>query len=176
MFLTGGCTNMEKPLATVDHVDLPRFMGDWFVIAGIPTFVERNALAPIENYTLESDGTVSTLFSYQKSNSPSSAGQLSSTGFIDDPSSNAVWGMQFIWPIKADYRIFYLNNDYSITMIGRNKRDYLWIMARHYPLPESQLAELIKRAEEVGYDISKIQLYSWQQEADISPRSASNAP
>ena len=61
MFLTGGCTNMEKPLATVDHVDLPRFMGDWFVIAGIPTFVERNALAPIENYTLESDGTVSTL-------------------------------------------------------------------------------------------------------------------
>ena len=74
MFLTGGCTNMEKPLATVDHVDLPRFMGDWFVIAGIPTFVERNALAPIENYTLESDGTVSTLFSYQKSNSPTSAG------------------------------------------------------------------------------------------------------
>ena len=57
MFLTGGCTNMEKPLATVDHVDLPRFMGDWFVIAGIPTFVERNALAPIENYTLEPDGT-----------------------------------------------------------------------------------------------------------------------
>ena len=32
-------------------------------------------------------------------------------GFVVDRASNAVWGMQFVWPIKADYRIAYLSED-----------------------------------------------------------------
>ena len=28
-------------LKTVDFVDLERFMGDWYVIANIPTFIEK---------------------------------------------------------------------------------------------------------------------------------------
>lgn len=31
------------------------------------------------------------------------------TGFVRDRESNAVWGMQFIWPFKADFRIVYLD-------------------------------------------------------------------
>lgn len=27
-----------KPMPAVDYVDLERFMGDWYVIANIPTF------------------------------------------------------------------------------------------------------------------------------------------
>ena len=30
-------------LNTVDYVDLERFMGDWYVIANIPTFIEKGA-------------------------------------------------------------------------------------------------------------------------------------
>ena len=32
-----------KPIKTVDYVDLDRFMGDWYVIASIPTFIEKDA-------------------------------------------------------------------------------------------------------------------------------------
>ena len=31
-------------LKTVDYVDLERFMGDWYVIANIPTFIEKGAV------------------------------------------------------------------------------------------------------------------------------------
>jgi lipocalin len=41
-----------------------------------------------------------------------------------------VWGMQFVWPFKGDFRIVVLNADYTHTVIGREKRDYVWIMAR----------------------------------------------
>ena len=34
-----GCQTM-KPIHTVEEVDLKRFMGDWYVIASIPTFIE----------------------------------------------------------------------------------------------------------------------------------------
>ena len=53
--------------------------------------------------------------------------------------SGAVWGMQFIWPFKADYRVIYLNDDYTQTIIGREKRDYVWIMARSPAIREDRL-------------------------------------
>jgi apolipoprotein D and lipocalin family protein len=33
-----GCQN-QNSLKTVDYVDIQRFMGDWYVIANIPTFL-----------------------------------------------------------------------------------------------------------------------------------------
>ena len=39
-------------LETAPQVDLPRFMGDWYVIASIPTRFERNIYNAIERYDL----------------------------------------------------------------------------------------------------------------------------
>ena len=33
------CSSQHPPMKTVDYVDLNRFMGDWYVIAAIPTFL-----------------------------------------------------------------------------------------------------------------------------------------
>ena len=41
-------------------------MGDWFVISVIPTFLEKDIYNAIESYSLNSDGTVSTEFSFNK--------------------------------------------------------------------------------------------------------------
>jgi apolipoprotein D and lipocalin family protein len=38
--------------------------------------------------------------------------------------------MQFIWPFKGDFRIIWPEPDYSIAVIGGEKRGYVWIMAR----------------------------------------------
>jgi apolipoprotein D and lipocalin family protein len=65
--------------------------------------------------------------------------------------------MQFIWPIKADYRIVYLTDDYSQTVIGRNKRDYVWIMARTPSIPEEDYQAIVDLLGDEGYDVSKIQ-------------------
>jgi lipocalin len=50
LFLAAGCSSSLAPLKTVEKVDLPRFMGDWHVIATIPSFIEKGAttgLSPI---------------------------------------------------------------------------------------------------------------------------------
>ena len=77
-------------------------------------------------------------------------------GFIVDTVNNSTWGMQFIWPIKAEYLITHLNEDYTQTVIGRYKRDYVWIMARTPQIPEGDYHRLVKEIEEQGYDISKL--------------------
>ena len=66
--------------------------------------------------------------------------------------------MQFIWPFKADYRVIYLNENYTQTVIGRNKRDYVWIMARTASIPESDYAAIVNLIASHGYDTEKIRL------------------
>ena len=77
-------------------------------------------------------------------------------GFVLDTSANAVWGMRFVWPIKADYRITYLADDYTQTIISRQKRDYVWIMARTPVIAEADYQRLLNIVAAQGYDINKV--------------------
>lgn len=65
--------------------------------------------------------------------------------------------MRFIWPFKADYRIMYIKDDYSQAAAGRQKRDYVWIMARTPEIPEEDYNYLVNFIKSEGYDISKLE-------------------
>ena len=147
----------QPPMATVDKVDLPRFMGDWYVIANIPTFLEQGAHNPVESYALNADGTIATTFTFNADSFEGEKKIYHPKGFIRDTESNAEWGMQFIWPIKADYRIVYLDDDYQYTVIGRNSRDYVWIMARNAQIPDQIYGELRDFVIDLGYDPELLQ-------------------
>ncbi len=157
-FLVGflGCSS-SPPISTVSKVDLDRFMGDWYVIANIPTFIEKGAVNAVESYRLNEDGTVATTFRFREGSSTGEEKTYHPTGYVLDKQSNAIWGMQFIWPFKADYRIVFVSEDYSQTIIGRNQRDYIWIMARTPQIAEKDYQLLLTKASELGYDISEIQ-------------------
>jgi apolipoprotein D and lipocalin family protein len=156
VMLLSGCGATLPPLKTVDHVDIPRFMGDWYVIAVIPTFIEKGAHNAVESYRLDPDGTIATTFTFRKGAFDGPLKTYKPRGFIVDSTTNATWGMQFIWPIKAEYLITHLNEDYTQTVIGRNKRDYVWIMARTPQIPEADYLQLVKELEDQGYDISRL--------------------
>lgn len=142
---------------TVEQVDLQRFMGDWYVIANIPTFLEKEVYNAVESYALNPDGTIATTFSFNKGGFDGPAKQYHPVGFIRDTTTNALWGMRFIWPIKADFRIVWLEPDYSITVIGRAKRDYVWIMAREPAIPDAKYEEIVAFVRDLGYDTTKLQ-------------------
>jgi apolipoprotein D and lipocalin family protein len=154
-----GCQSAPlPPIATVPKVDLERFMGDWYVIASIPTFIEKGAHNAVESYRIDTDGTIATTFTFRADSFDGPEKRYTPRGFVRDRASNAVWGMQFIWPIKADYRIVYLNDDYSQTIIGRENRDYLWIMARTAQISPNDYARMVLFAEQQGYDAKDIRL------------------
>ena len=148
------CTSVE-PLPTVDYVDLDRFMGDWYVIANIPTSIEKHAYNAVETYQLESDGSIATTFTFNKGGFDGEKKQYNPRGFVINTDTNAEWGMQFVWPIKADYRIIFLDEDYRLTVIGRNKRDYVWVMAREPSISGEQFKAMKSLIKDAGYDITK---------------------
>jgi apolipoprotein D and lipocalin family protein len=145
----------HPPIKTERDVDLNLFMGDWYVIANIPTFIEKGAHNSIEAYKLDKDGNIETTFSFRKGGFDGKVKTYNPTGYVSEE-SNAVWGMQFVWPIKSEYRIIYLNRDYTQTVIGRSARDYVWIMAKSPQISEEDYQNLLSYIEKQGYDISKI--------------------
>jgi apolipoprotein D and lipocalin family protein len=161
------CNGSHPPMKTVDYVDMNRFMGDWYVIAAIPTFLEKNSYNAVESYKLMDNGNIATTFTFREGGFDGEEKEYHPTGFIKDKKTNALWGMQFIWPIKADYRVIYLDKEYTQTIIGREKRDYVWIMARTPTIPESDYASLTKFLDGLGYDTSLLRKvpHQWDQKA-----------
>lgn len=154
----GGCAKPQvQPLRIEPKVDLPAFMGDWYVIGSIPTFIEKEAHNAVESYRLDVDGTIATTFTFRKGAFDGPEKRYTPRGFVVDTVSNAVWGMRFLWPFKADFRIMHLSEDGGVTVIGRVKRDFVWIMARRPAMPEAQYQALLRMLETQGYDVRRIQ-------------------
>ena len=159
-FFALACNGAEdkamEPMETVPFVDIKRFMGDWFIIANIPTFIEKDATNAIESYKLNKKGEIETTFTFYQ-NGPNGLKKIyRPKGFIYNSKTNAEWRMQFFWPFKMPFLIIDLAEDYSHTVIGYPNRNYVWIMARKPELPEKTYQSILKNLEYVGYDISRI--------------------
>lgn len=155
--LISACSNQTLSIIKpVSYVDLNQFMGDWYVIACIPTIMETDAYNAVESYQLEEDGSIKTTFVYRKSGFDGVEKRYNPHGYVVENTGNAVWGMQFIWPFKSEYIIAYLDKDYSSTIIARNARDYVWIMARSPQIDDNQYKQLSTTVANLGYDINKL--------------------
>ena len=153
--LLTACSNLP-PIKTVEQVNLNQFMGDWYVIACIPTLIEKDVHNGVESYQLSSDGKIKTTFTFRKGSFDGDLKSYHPTGFVIPNTGNAIWGMQFIWPIKAEYRIVYLDKAYQNTIIARNARDYVWLMSRSPQMSDAQYQGFVAQIKDMGYDINKL--------------------
>lgn len=172
--LLGACRSSQPPITTAPEVDLQKFMGDWYVIANIPTRLERGAHNAVESYRLEPDGSIATTFTFRDDSFDGEIKRYCPRGFVRDPASRAIWGMQFVWPIKADYRIVYVSPDYQHTIIGRQKRDNVWIMARTPKIGAAEYEDLRGRVAAEGYDMAELRRVpqQWPESPAAPPREA----
>lgn len=154
-----GCASFgepEAPIETVASVDLDRFMGRWYVIAHIPTFIEDEAYNATEIYFRRDDDTIDTIFTFNKGGFEGKRKTYTPVGTVRPDTGGALWGMQFVWPVKAEYRIIWLDDDYDVTVIGRTKRDYVWIMAREPSLDPAVRERIDAFLVAQGYDLSEM--------------------
>jgi len=146
----------QTKVPVVDHVDIDKFMGDWYVIAHIPTFIEKIAYNAVETYALNADGTIATTFTFNKGGFDGPQKIYRPKGFVVPNTGNAEWGMQFIWPIKAQYKISYLDSSYTNTIIARDALDYVWLMSRDKNLSEAEIIRFTELIKSMGYNVDNL--------------------
>ena len=163
------------PMKTAEHVDIPRFMGDWYVLAHIPAPAEKDAWNGVESYKLEA-GTkdvVETTFKFRPGSFDAPLETMRPTGYVSE-SDPAVWGMKFYWwqgPFRFEYLVIHVEPEYQETVIGRSARDYVWVMARTPTIPDADWERLTAIVKEAGYDPAKLRRVPqrWGEKPDLSP-------
>ena len=148
-------------MEAVSYVDIEEFMGTWYVIASIPTFLEKGALNPIERYSLNDDGTVATEFSYStqvlEDNRKASRRKGSFRRTRETPFGDAVRLAN-----KADYRIvFFILRQQSRSNWSKQKR-FLWIMSETSKSRRFNSKISSNSLPDLGYDRTKIEISNWQ--------------
>jgi apolipoprotein D and lipocalin family protein len=156
-----GCASMRggssgKPLKPVPYVDLPRYMGGWFVIANIPYFAEKDCHDSVEGYALRPDGRIDNKFACrEKSFDAPMKRKLVTVASVYDRQSNAEWRVPFYRVVRVKYFVIDLDPQYRWAVIGHPSRRYGWIISRTRTLPDDTYAGIMRRLGEQGYDTTK---------------------
>lgn len=139
----------------VQSVDLDKYSGKWYVIATIPTRLDKGWNYTTESYSVRQDGNIDVFTTYIKEKDTETS-ILTSKGFPDAKTNNVSWKVQFVWPFKADYLIEELPDDYSYVVVGHPKKKFLYIMSRKNKMSNELYISIVERCIKKGYDIGKL--------------------
>jgi len=136
-------------------LDLQRYSGDWRVQAsipiGIPFFSDKYARNYTERYELNEDGSIRLICAFDDT-AKGKQRRFEFKGFLqDDDPTRSTWKVQFVWPIRATYRVLYIDESYETTIVGDGKQRYAWIMTRDNQLSDADYEALLDIVEAAGY-------------------------
>jgi apolipoprotein D and lipocalin family protein len=131
-------------------------MGDWYVIANIPYFAEKDCFDSIESYALRPDGNIDNWFTCRKKSFDAPLERLvNAIATVKDHTTNARWRVRFFKVISVQYLILDLDTEYQWVVVGHPSRRYGWIMSRAKTLPDSTYGQILERLAAQGYDVEK---------------------
>ncbi len=152
----GTLASALPPIPPVAHVDLSRYMGRWYVIAAIPTAIERDDYDPVETYRREHNGSICTVFRFRRGGFASRLRTVHSTATVVAHTGNAEWHVHLFWFLRLQYIVAWLAPNYSRVIVARDARDYVWLMARTPHISRHDYAAMVARVAAMGYNVSKL--------------------
>jgi len=143
------------PNKTVERVDLKHFSGTWYCLYSIPTLFDKGSREMTTHYTLNKDGYYDVFTTCKKDNDPE-LHTFKSKLFAVPGTNNAQLKAQFIWPIKVDYWVIDLADDYSYVVVGHPDHRFLFIMARKPAMDNALYEQIITRCKAMGYPVENL--------------------
>lgn len=160
LFASYACASNGSPVRTVDYVDIPSYLGEWYEIARFPNSFQRDCLATKATYSKRSTSKINV-----KNQCKTKTGKLKTAraiGHIANKRTNAKLKVSFVpffnrfgW-FAGDYWILDLASDYSFVLVGSPDRKFLWILSRTPTLGSDAIERLYSSAEREGFDTTKL--------------------
>ena len=148
--------------ATAERVDLSRYTGRWFEIARLPMRFQKANEAAIAEYGTNADGTISV---HNIAIRPDGS-QRDIRGYakVLNPPENTKLTVRFkTWfgplipvPKEGNYWILHVDEHYQEAVVGTPNRKYLWLLARTSTIPEARYEALVAKADQLGFDTSRL--------------------
>ncbi len=153
--LKGQSSHINEP-ATVDSVNLNKYVGLWYEIAKIPnSFQSKCDHNTTAEYKLRDDGKIDVINRCIEKDG--SVNEAKGTAKVVDSKTNAklevsfvrILGINLFW---GDYWIIGLDKNYRYAVVGTPTRKYGWILSRTPELPKGDIENIYKLLLQQGYD------------------------
>lgn len=157
ILLFTACGSGERPLDTVDQVDLEKYMGKWYEIERLPNKFEAGLKCVTAEYALLDNGNIRVL----NSGINEESGELKSSQGIAKSANDEAPGelkVSFFRPFYGDYFIMELDENYQYVLVGAPSRDFLWILSRSPNFNDQVAQELKQKASTQGFPIEQMEL------------------
>ncbi len=163
------CSTTKDPgQTTVDHVDLDRFMGNWYEVARYETSIQSECGAAKVNYKLEQRMHIEVLHACHDKESGKII-HAKGLGEIVDKKTNAKWKVSYI-PIFKKWHVFSgsiwivaLDKEYQYAILGHPTHKHLWILSRSPDISTAKYDELVSIASWKGYKTKElIRVPTWK--------------
>jgi len=136
-------------------IDLPRFMGTWYVVAHVPYFTDRGHVAARDEYTLRPDGAVAMRYLYRTGfQQPFKI--LEAVATVEPGSGGRDWRVRFFHVVPARQRILEIAPDGAWALLDSPGRDLAWVFARKPVMDDATYQDLLKRLRGYGVDSDKL--------------------
>lgn len=156
-FILSGCSHTAPYNKTVSKVDLERFMGPWYVQAGRFTSFEKDPYNSVESYSWNAvEKRIDIDFRYNQGSFDGPEKTIPQKGWVKDTVTNSTWQVQPWWPLKFDYLIIGLGENYEWTAIGVPNQNLLWIMSRDPQFSRAKVDEILSNLKKNGYRTDEI--------------------
>ncbi len=148
------CTKDYFDNSTVSQFDLSRYLGTWYEIARFNHSFERGMDNAMAQYILQDDGTVVVLNTGWKNGKYKIA--EGKAKYPDPEKEPGALKVSFFMFFYSEYNVMMVDENYTISLVGSKKDNYLWILSRT-PEPDQDLLQaVLAEAEARGYDTSKL--------------------
>ena len=150
-------TNKSLTPETVPEVNLTKYAGLWYEIAAYPNRFEKGCKCVTAEYSIIDSSNVRVINTCidQKSGKTK---KIKGKAFPVENSNNAKLKVQFFWPFKGDYWIFYLDDEYQHAIVGSPNRKFLWILSREPRIDKREFDKLISIIESKGFSQTDLKL------------------
>jgi len=150
-----GVSTIPKKATAVTNFDKARYLGKWYEIARLDYKYEKDMDNVTANYSLNDNGTIKVAnkgYNVKKDEWEQSIGKAK---FVkkDDVGMLRV---SFFGPFYSGYNVIAIDPDYKYALVAGESLKYLWILSRETTIPAHIHAEYLKKAQEIGYDISAL--------------------
>lgn len=148
------CTSQN--LETVPEVDIEKYAGTWYEIASFPQRFQKGCHCTTATYTKTDKDYIIVENRCRKDSVNGKMSYIKGKAFIDPGTNNSKLKVQFFWPFKGKYWIIDLAEDYSYAVVGHPNREYLWILSRKPAMDETTYRDIVNRAKQQNFDVSKL--------------------
>lgn len=162
--LLAGCasSNAVDAPQTVGNVDLQRYQGTWYEQARLPMFFQRDCVRSEARYSLQDNGNVEVV-----NRCETASGEWKEARGKAEPqqpgSTDKLWVRFDKWfsnlfpgLTKGHYWVLYLDDDYSVALVGSPDRDYLWLLSRTPQVSAETRERLLEEVHNRGYDTGEL--------------------